>query len=138
MAGLLIVIVLAATAWWVWTRQAGPMDEAGTVLETVRTDDLVIALSNAGGALRPGSNRFRIEFRSAGTNELVDVGTVQLNAAMTMPGMVMTGTTTIAPTGQPGVYDAVGEYGMAGSWPMTLEWNGPAGRGSAAFDGDVR
>ena len=108
------------------------------VLETVRTDDLVITLSNAEGALRQGSNRFRIEFRSARTNERVDVGTVQLSGTMTMPGMVMTGLITITPAGQPGVYDVTGEYGMAGSWQMTLEWNGPAGRGSAAFDGDVQ
>lgn len=108
------------------------------VLETVRTDDLVITLSNADGALKQGVTRFRIEFRSAQTNELVDVGTVQLGATMTMPGMVMTSPITIAPAGQPGVYEATGEYTMAGSWQMTLEWNGPAGRGSAAFDGDVQ
>jgi hypothetical protein len=108
------------------------------VLETVRADDLVITLSKADGALRQGTNAFRIEFRSARTNQLVDVGTVMLGAAMTMPGMVMTSPTAITPTGQAGVYDATGEYSMAGSWQMTLEWNGPAGRGSASFDGEVQ
>jgi len=98
----------------------------------------VITLSNADGALRQGPNRFRIEFRSARTNELTDAGDVRLSGAMPMPGMVMTSQTTLSPTGQPGVYDGTGEYGMAGTWQMTLEWNGPAGRGSATFDGDVR
>ena len=42
------------------------------------------------------------------------------------------------PTGQPGVYEVMGEYGMAGSWQITLEWGGPAGRGSATFVGDVQ
>jgi hypothetical protein len=45
---------------------------------------------------------------------------------------------TVTPTGDPGVYEARGEFGMAGSWQMTLEWNGPAGQGSAAFDGAVQ
>jgi hypothetical protein len=44
----------------------------------------------------------------------------------------------VTPAGTPGVYDATGEFGMAGGWQMTLEWDGPAGRGSAAFDGAVR
>jgi YtkA-like len=97
-----------------------------------------VTLSNPEGQLRTGSNRFRIEFRSAATNEPVDVGTVQLAASMTMPGMLMNGPTTITPTGQPGVYDAAGDFGMSGSWQMTIEWNGPAGRGSAAFEGNVQ
>ena len=97
-----------------------------------------ITLSNADGALRQGSNASGSSSVRQQTNELVDVGTVQLGAAMTMPGMVMTSPITIAPAGQPGVYDATGEFSMAGSWQMTLEWNGPAGRGSAAFDGDVQ
>ena len=115
-----------------------PDRRGGTVLETVQTGDLVITLSNVEGVLRQGSNRFRIEFRSARTNEPIDVGTVQVRAAMTMPGMVMTSPITIAPAGQPGVYAATGEYSMAGTWQMTIEWNGPAGRGSAAFDRDVQ
>ncbi|MSO81890.1 MAG: CusA/CzcA family heavy metal efflux RND transporter [Acidobacteria bacterium] len=138
MAGLLIVITLAGAGWWAWNRQAGPSTDAGTVLETVRTGDLVITLSNASGQLRQGSNRFRIEFRSAATTDLIDVGTVQLGGSMTMPGMVMTSAVTIAPAGQGGAFDATGDFGMVGSWRMTIEWNGPAGRGSADFEGDVQ
>jgi hypothetical protein len=136
-AFVIVVSGMAATAWWVRNGPAAT-SEAGAVLETVRTGDLVITLSKADGPLRQGSNRFRIEFRSARTNELVDVGAVQLGAAMTMPGMVMTSPITIAPAGQPGVYDATGDYSMAGLWQLTLEWDGPAGRGSAAFEGNVQ
>jgi hypothetical protein len=50
----------------------------------------------------------------------------------------MTGTTSVAPAGPAGVYEAAGEFGMSGTWKMTLEWNGPAGRGSANFDGSVQ
>jgi Cu(I)/Ag(I) efflux system membrane protein CusA/SilA len=136
-AAIAIVLVAAAAAatWFIW---AGPARDAGRVVETVRTGDLLITVSNAGGTLRQGANQFRIEFRSTQTSELVDVGEVQLGAAMTMPGMVMTSPIAISRTGQAGVYEARGEYSMAGSWQMTLEWNGPAGRGSAAFDGDVQ
>jgi hypothetical protein len=108
------------------------------VLETVQSDNLVITLSSAGGGLRQGGNRFTIEFRSAATGELVDAGTVGLSASMAMPGMLMTSPITIAPTGQTGVYDATGEFGMAGSWRMAIEWNGPAGRGSTTFEGNVQ
>jgi hypothetical protein len=97
-----------------------------------------VTLSNPEGQLRTGSNRFSIEFRSAATNQPVDVGTVQLGGSMTMPGMVMNSAITITPTGQPGVYDATGDFGMSGSWRMTIEWNGQAGRGSAAFEGNVQ
>jgi Cu(I)/Ag(I) efflux system membrane protein CusA/SilA len=131
-----ILIALAGAGWWLWNRQAGP--EPGVVLETVRSGDLVITLSNPAGELRQGGNRAVIEFRSAATNEPVDVGTVRLGASMTMPGMVMTSPITIMQTGRPGVYEATGEFAMAGSWQMTLEWDGPAGRGSAAFEGNVR
>ena len=57
---------------------------------------------------------------------------------MAMPGMTMAGTTMVAPGNGPGVYEAKGDFAMSGSWDMTLEWNGPAGRGSAAFKGSVQ
>lgn len=133
---VLLAAALLVGGWWLWTRQAGPA--AGAAIETVRSGDLVVTLSNPAGELRLGSNRAVIEFRSATTNELVDVGAVRLAASMTMPGMVMTSPITITPTGRPGVYEAAGEFAMAGSWQMTLEWDGPAGRGSAAFEGHVR
>jgi Cu(I)/Ag(I) efflux system membrane protein CusA/SilA len=137
-AASLAIVALAGTGWWIWARQAQPAnDTAGAVLETIRSGDLVVTLSNPEGQLRTGSNRFRIDFRSA-ANEPVDVGTVELAASMTMPGMVMNSPITIAPTGQPGVYEATGDFGMSGSWRMTIAWNGPAGRGSAAFEGNVQ
>ena len=110
----------------------------GAVLQTVRSGDLAITLSNPSGELRQGTNDFRIEFRSARTNMPVNVGDVRLNAAMTMPGMTMAGTTAVTPGNRTGVYEARGDFAMAGSWQMTLEWNGPAGRGSAAFKGSVQ
>jgi hypothetical protein len=50
----------------------------------------------------------------------------------------MTGDTKVMPSAQRGVYDVAGNFGMSGAWQMTLEWNGPAGRGSANFNGSVQ
>ncbi len=132
----LIAAALLLGGWWLWSRQAGP--ERGVVLETVRSGNLVITLFNPQGELRQGGNRVVIEFRSAATHQLVDVGAVRLGGSMTMPGMAMASQTTITPAGQPGVYGATAEFGMAGTWQMALEWDGPAGRGSAAFEGRVQ
>ena len=131
---IVALAALLAGGWWFWSRDAG----TGVVLETVRSGDVVITLSNPAGELRQGASSFRIEFRSSGTGELVDVGTVQLAAAMPMPGMAMSGGVTVRPAGVAGVYEASGSFGMAGAWQMTIEWNGPAGRGSAAFEGNVQ
>jgi Cu(I)/Ag(I) efflux system membrane protein CusA/SilA len=139
---ILLLAAIAAGGWWMRTRAAADSHEevlAGrSVLQTVRAGDLDITLSNPSGELRTGANAFRVEFRSARTNSLVDVGTVTLNAAMTMPGMAMTGDTKVMPSAQRGVYDVAGNFGMSGAWQMTLEWNGPAGRGSANFNGSVQ
>ncbi len=131
---VLVLALLFAGGWWIWSRDAAP----GVVLETVRSGDVVITLSNPAGELRQGASSFRIEFRSNETNELVDVGAVQLAAAMPMPGMPMSGGVSVRPTGVAGAYEATGSFGMAGAWQMTIEWNGPAGRGSAAFEGNVQ
>jgi hypothetical protein len=136
-AVLILAAALAGAGWWMWNRGATPQP-SGVVIETVRSGDMTITLSNPGGELPLGTSSFRVEFRSSETTELVDAGDVQLGAAMVMPGMSMSGGVTVMPTGQPGVYEATGNFGMAGAWQMTIEWNGPAGRGSAAFEGNVQ
>ena len=89
------------------------------------------------GTFRSGRNTFTIEFRSS-SGALVDVGTVRVGANMTMPGMVMPGNVQVQPAGVPGRFTATAEFGMAGAWPISIEWNGPAGRGSANFEGSVQ
>ena len=107
-------------------------------MQTVPAGDLDIVLLSPTGSLRQGRNGFTLEFRRTGTTTLVDVGTVRASANMTMPGMVMSGGLEVAPTGVLGRYAASAEFGMAGAWPMTIEWNGPAGQGSVNFQGGVQ
>lgn len=134
-----IVVGLAAVTWWV---ARGSGSESGSpsnvgVVQTVESGDLSIVLLSPTGTLRTGRNTFTIEFRSA-SGALVDVGTVSATANMSMPGMVMSGNLQVIPTDEKGRYAATAEFGMAGSWQMSVEWSGPAGRGSVNFQGAVQ
>jgi hypothetical protein len=137
---LLIAVVGALVLGWRLTRPlataAGPPAE-GRVVLTVESGDINIVGLSTTGILRNGRNTFTIEFRSS-SGALLDVGTVRVNANMTMPGMVMPGNVQVRPSGVPGRFTATAEFGMAGSWPITVEWNGPAGSGSAHFHGSVQ
>ena len=44
----------------------------------------------------------------------------------------MFGSIDITPTSLTGRYAANGEFAMAGTWRMTIQWDGPAGQGSIA------
>jgi Cu(I)/Ag(I) efflux system membrane protein CusA/SilA len=138
--GLALAAVLAVGAYAVW-RIAAPEEAAsdrapGTVVQTIRSGDLEIAIRAEGGVLRQGRNAFAIEFRRRGA--LVDAGTVRASANMTMPGMVMAGGLQVTPSAVAGRYLATAEFGMAGQWLWVIEWNGPAGQGSVTFQGSVQ
>ncbi|HET7696645.1 MAG TPA: CusA/CzcA family heavy metal efflux RND transporter [Vicinamibacterales bacterium] len=140
----LIAVMVAAGSFVVWKAADRTGDRAATtsdlagVVQTVRAGDLEIVVRSAGAALRQGRNRFTIEFRRPGDGALVDVGTVRASGNMSMPGMVMSSGLRVTPSGVPGRYIATAEFGMAGTWNMALEWNGPAGQGSASFQGSVQ
>ena len=140
-AAILIALVGGSFAAWRLTRtpatNAGSPAAGGRVVQTVPSGDLEIVLLTPTGTLRSGRNTFTIEFRSP-SGDLVDVGTVRVVANMAMPGMVMSGNVQVNPAGVPGRYTATAEFGMAGTWPITIEWNGPAGRGTASFEGSVQ
>jgi YtkA-like/AcrB/AcrD/AcrF family len=138
----LLVLAGAALALWLVTRPGGvepggSTDETGTIVQRARAGELEVVVMSPGGTLKQGRNVFTLEFRSSG-GQLVDVGAVHASATMTMPGMVMSGAMQIAGTGVPGRYQATAEFGMAGAWPIAIEWNGPAGRGSVSFEGMVQ
>jgi hypothetical protein len=108
------------------------------IVQTVRSGDVEIVLRSPDAALRQGRDTFTIEFRRAGTGELLDVGTVRASANMPMPGMVMSSGLQVSPSGVPGRYLATAEFGMSGAWQMALEWKGPAGEGAVNFQGSVQ
>jgi len=129
--GLLLVLVLVQTAC---RSSEGPMTE----LFRVRSGDLDVVLLSA-DPLRHGRDTFTLEFRSATSGELVDVGTVQATATMPMAGMApMLGTVVLTPGDRPGRYVASADLSMAGSWMLNVEWKGPRGTGSARLDASVQ
>jgi Cu(I)/Ag(I) efflux system membrane protein CusA/SilA len=131
----LIATVVALTQTW---RTHRAVDRpAGAPIQQIRSNDLTIVLSSPTGALHMGRNAYTFEFRGA-KGSLIDVGTVRSSANMTMPGMAMSGGVEVSRTTVPGRYQATAEFGMAGTWKMAIEWDGPAGRGSVDFEGPVR
>ena len=137
------LVLLASVTAITWRAATGDRPDVtprttDTVIQTVRAGNLDVVVLSESGALRTGRNAFAIEFRRAGTETLVDAGRVRASANMTMPGMVMSGNLQVIPSGVAGRYAATAEFGMAGSWPMTVEWDGPAGKGSVSFQGGVQ
>ena len=107
-------------------------------LHRSRTGDLEIVLLSEQEAVRHGKDSFVVEFRRA-DGTLADVGTVRVNATMAMTGMApMLGGTEVHPAENKGRYTVTSDLSMAGSWRFTVEWDGPAGRGSTSFPETVR
>jgi Cu(I)/Ag(I) efflux system membrane protein CusA/SilA len=134
----LAAVVIALTSGWLWQRHHQQTPASTMVIQTIEADGVRVSLLSADGLLRQGRNAFVIEFRRVDTNALVSVGEVRASAAMSMPGMTMSGGLQATATNQPGRYTVTGEFGMAGSWQFSLEWNGPSGAGKVAFEGAVQ
>jgi AcrB/AcrD/AcrF family/YtkA-like len=138
-AGALVLLV-TFTAW----RLALPRhrddgaEAASRVVQTVQSGPLDIVLMSPTGTLRQGRNTVTIEFRRAGDSTRVDVGSVHASANMTMPGMVTPAGLEVQPSGVPGRYTATAEFGMAGAWRFSMQWDGPGGAGSTSFEGSVQ
>jgi hypothetical protein len=107
-----------------------------TELQRVKSGTLDLVLLSPDDALRHGKDTFVIEFRSNGN--LVDVGNVRATANMPMPGMPMFGNVDVQRTSVPGRYAVNAQLEMAGTWRMTVEWDGPTGKGSVTFSGTVQ
>ena len=107
-----------------------------TELQRVRSGTIDVVLLSPRDALRHGKDDFVIEFKSVDGSQ-VDVGEVRAGASMTMPGMPMFGRIAVHRTDVPGRYHAEGDFGMAGTWRLNVEWDGPKGKGSVAFSGSV-
>jgi Cu(I)/Ag(I) efflux system membrane protein CusA/SilA len=140
--GIIAVVALAGGAL-VWRAlrdgdASGQGAPAGSEVQRLRSGRLDIIVRSPTGTLRQGRNTFTIELRAVDSGALVDIGTLEGSANMPMPGMVMSSGLDVQPTGVVGRYQATAEFGMAGAWQFALEWDGPAGRGAASFEGTVR
>ena len=101
-------------------------------LQRVKSGDLDVVLLSRDGSLTHGKDTVTVEFRRG--NTLVDVGTVKAGATMPMAGMPpMMGSVFLKRDETPGRYLAETDLGMSGGWQLKLDWDGPAGRGSARF-----
>ena len=115
---------------------AADLPASAGVVQRVQAGDLQISLLSPTGSLRTGRNTFTFEFRRA--NALVDVGNLRASGNMTMPGMVMSSGMEVQASRVKGRYDASAQFGMAGAWQMSIESDGPAGKGGTSFEGAVQ
>ena len=128
-----VIVVVASTA-----AGCGRPDAVAklTELQRLRSGTLDVVLSSPRDVLRR-NDTFIIEFRSTSGGSLIDVGSVRGSANMPMPGMPMFGTIDVKRTEVAGRYAADARFDMAGTWRMTIQWQGPAGQGSVTFAGTV-
>ena len=112
----------------------------GTELQKVRAGDVDVVLLAEAPSLKHGEDdSFTIEFRRTGSDALVDVGTVKVAATMPMPGMPsMKANAEAIPTGIPGRYTVKSHLTMTGTWDFGVEWQGPAGNGSAKLSANAQ
>jgi YtkA-like len=109
------------------------------VIQTQKTKDLVITMLSEAGQWTQGKNTFVLAFTSAKTQEPVDVGKVNLNTSMPMPGMSpMIAGATLTPDHTPGRYQGTISFPDSGARQVTVTWDGPAGKGSTRFSVPVR
>jgi len=121
------VALLAATA--------GAQTKA---IHTQKTKDAVITLTNEAGQWRPGNNSFVLEFTTP-SGQPLDAGKVSLSTSMTMPGMgPMIAGATLTPDKAPGRYLGTISFPDGGTRQVTVNWDGPGGKGSARFSVPVR
>jgi hypothetical protein len=109
-----------------------------TELQRLKSGTLDVGLLSPHQGLSHGKDTFILEFRSSSNGSLVDVGDVRGSATMPMPGMPMMGSIDVTRTSVAGRYSAVGDFAMAGTWRMTVQWQGSSGQGSVTFSTPVQ
>lgn len=126
---LIIILLISAVAC------SAP--EQMTEIQRIHSGSLDVVLLSTDGLLHQ-TGQFVVEFRS-GDGKLLDAGTVSAKATMPMAGMApMFGSIELKPLDEPGRYTATGRMEMAGGWRIELEWRGPVGEGTVAFQRTVQ
>jgi len=123
-----VVLTLAAAAC------RGPAGDSDLIeLQRTHVGDFDVVLLSNDGALTHGKDGLVVEFKRG--NTLVDVGTVKGVATMPMKGLApMLGSVFLERGDAPGRYKAETDLSMSGGWQLKLEWDGPAGRGTATME----
>jgi hypothetical protein len=118
-------------------RQGPPVRKiAAAPFATVKIKQLEAQLFAQGDALRASGNDLFIEFRDA-QGKLADVGEVEFELVLKMPGSVMHSIGRVMRTATPGQYRTTLDPGLAGEWTATLSFSGPSGPGEASFQVNV-
>lgn len=90
-----------------------------------RAGETLVTVLSETGQLNQGPNNFVVEFRKAADNKLTDVGDVQLQSIMPMPGMSpMSAGASAEPSGTPGRYNVTADFSMTGKWNFTVIFKG--------------
>lgn len=90
-------------------------------IQQQRAGDTIVTVFSETGQLKQGPSKFVLEFRKASDNTLLDVGNVQLQSLMPMPGMApMSAGASAAPSGTAGRYDVTADFPMIGKWNFTV------------------
>ena len=90
-------------------------------IDQQRTGDYIVTALNETGQVKQGPNKFVLEFRKASDNKLADVGNVQINSTMPMPGMPpMNAGASATSSGTTGLYNVESDIPMRGKWTFTV------------------
>ena len=120
---LILAAVAAVVLGLTLTACGGGRDDTSNLkkIDQQRTGDYIVTALNETGQVKQGPNKFVLEFRKASDNKLTDVGNVQLNSAMPMPGMPpMNAGAYATPSGTAGRYNVESDIQMRGKWTFTV------------------
>ena len=109
--------------------------DARKVIKTAPAgNNLTVALATSDGVLKHGNSEFMLTFSDT-SGKPVDVGAVALTFHMPQMGTMseMNDTATFTTTETPGVYAGKAKIEVAGEWQVKVTYEGPKGRGQAAF-----
>jgi YtkA-like protein len=107
-------------------------------IHTQKATDAVVTLKSETGQWKKGPNTFVLELTTSAGQPL-DAGKATLSTSMTMPGMgPMIAGATLTPDKTPGRYLGIISFPDPGVRQVTVNWDGPGGKGSARFPVPVR
>ena len=97
-----------------------------------KAGDLTVNINGPEGQLKKGTNKLTLEFTDA-SGKKVDVGSASLVFHMPAMGTMaeMNDKATLTTTGTPGLYNAVVDIEMAGTWEAQVKYEGSNGSGDA-------